>query len=141
MTDGPFCEPVSIVAIMVSRKLVLVIEDEDDLRDEIVEYLRRHGYEVVAYASARAARERLGAWAPAGIVPHAVLCDESLPDGSGIEIFLDLAAELPNSRWILMSGAHDEDGRLTSATAAARPTYRVLEKPFALKSLKCSLED
>jgi DNA-binding NtrC family response regulator len=123
------------------KKLVLVIEDEDDLRQEIGQYLQRQGYAVAGCACARAARERLRALIANGEPPYAVLCDETLPDGSGVEIFLDFGADTRGSHWILMSGAHDEEGRLSSAQASGRVgAYSVLEKPFSLKALKTSLD-
>jgi two-component system, NtrC family, response regulator AtoC len=121
-------------------KTVVLIDDEDELRQEIAEYLERRGYEVLQCDSANAARRLIGTLvqsAKAGVV---VFCDEQLPDGDGIDIFIAFAARLPASRWFLMSGCHDS-ARLAEYQRinGKLPPYAVLEKPFTLRSLRIAL--
>lgn len=112
---------------------ILLIEDDDDLRTEIREYLHRQGHEVTACGSlgdARAAVCRLNA---AAASPDVTVCDVNLPDGNGVDFYKAAAPELPDCRWILMSGAHDH----VQTSALNRAT--IIEKPVSLRVLHAAL--
>ena len=118
---------------------ILVVDDDADLRVEIVEYLERRHHRVTACATLATARRVLaGTVAPSEI--EAAVCDVSLPDGDGVAFYVESAARVPGCRWVLMSGGHDLErlDRLLHGVAR-RPI--VLEKPLPLKSLCSALED
>lgn len=117
---------------------VLVVEDDADLRVEIVEYLERRRHEVTGCGTLAAARDVVES--RPSIAPfEAAICDVGLPDGDGLGFFLDNVARQPDCRWILMSGSHDL-GRLREALQgrSARPV--ILEKPTPLRTLNDALE-
>jgi DNA-binding NarL/FixJ family response regulator len=115
---------------------VMLIEDDDGLRPEIVEYLRRRRHHVMACASLTEARQALETALTNGTPPGAVICDIGLPDGNGLDFYIAFAHRLPASHWILMSGSHDTH-RLKQELeklAGLRPP-QVVEKPLPLKVL------
>jgi len=115
---------------------ILVVEDDADLRVEIVEYLERRRHEATGCATVAAARAALSG--PPAALFEAAICDVGLPDGDGLQFFLESAARTPGCRWILMSGSHDL-GRLRELlrARAARPV--ILEKPMPLRTLNDAL--
>jgi DNA-binding response OmpR family regulator len=115
---------------------ILVIEDDSDLCLEIVEYLERRSHQVSGCRTVAAARQALAA----GKAPfEAVLCDVGLPDGDGLRFCIESMAEMPGSRWILMSGAHDVE-RLQRELTGLETRLMVLEKPLPAKLLRQALE-
>ncbi len=121
---------------------VVVVEDDDGLRPEIVEYLRRRRRRVTACASLAEARKALEKALNDGNPPHAVICDVGLPDGNGLDFYMAFARQLPASHWILMSGSHDihrlkeQLGKLTGL----RPPL-IVEKPVPLKALSLLIDE
>jgi DNA-binding NtrC family response regulator len=116
---------------------IVIIEDDNDLRPEIVEYLERRKHHVIACDTLSAAREILEKAAQTASPPLAVISDVGLPDGDGIEFYVAFAPRLPSSHWILMSGAHDMDRlqrRLATLNGIRPPT--IIEKPFSLRLLQ-----
>jgi len=119
---------------------VLVIEDDDDLRSEIVEYLERRGRRLTACASLAAAREVLETAIRNSQPPKAIICDMSLPDGDGLEIYLAFAPRLLSSRWILMSGSLvDSLEKRVKALGLPRPT--IVEKPIPMRTLHTIVDE
>jgi DNA-binding NtrC family response regulator len=115
---------------------ILVIEDDADLCVEIVEYLERRSHQVSGCRTVAAARQVLAADKASF---DAVVCDVGLPDGDGMRFYIECAAEMPGSRWVLMSGAHDME-RLQRELKNSKPGPVILEKPLPLKLLREALE-
>ena len=115
---------------------ILVVEDDTDLRGEIVEYLARRRHEATGCGTIAAARDALAGRPEKPF--EAAICDVGLPDGDGFQFFLDSVARTPGCRWVLMSGSHDV-GRLREMLRdrAARPV--ILEKPMPLRTLDDAL--
>ena len=123
-------------------KTILLVEDDDDLRAELVEYLRTPRLIVVACSCLAEARAQLTEYARGPTALHAIICDVGLPDGSGIDFYVSHAGRTPTSRWILMSGSHDRiylDGQLEKAHALSAPL--VVEKPVPLRTLRGLIDD
>lgn len=115
---------------------ILVVEDDADLRVEIVEYLERRRHDATGCGTLAAARDAL---AVRPEIPfEAAICDVGLPDGDGLQFFLESVRRTPGCRWILMSGSHDL-GRLREILRdrSARPV--ILEKPIPLRTLNDAL--
>ncbi len=118
----------------------VLVEDDRDLREEIVEYLRRRGHEVSDCGSFAAARQVL-AGLESGALPEAVICDVNLSDGSGVDLCREMAPRMPNTRWLLMSGAHEPsevDEKL--AGIPGPPRWVIIDKPMSLRTLNRALE-
>ena len=117
---------------------ILVVEDDADLRVEIVEYLQRRRHTVTGCGTVAAARRALAEMVRTS-PPDAAICDVGLPDGDGVRFYLEAAPSAPNCHWILMSGAHDLD-RLSRVLKGVASLPTVLEKPLPLRVLGSALE-
>jgi PAS domain S-box-containing protein len=113
----------------VASSTVLVVEDEESLRDLISELLARHGYRVLtapdgatALQIARANRGRI----------HLLLTDVVLPGIGGPLLAKELSSAQPEIRVLYMSGYSDfnsfSHGNFSSDT-------RLLQKPFTKEKL------
>ena len=73
--------PPSARALRGARELIVMVDDDADVRSTVTHVLEDAGYEVIECADVAAAFALLS-----GIVPHVVLVDRELPDGSGLEL-------------------------------------------------------
>ena len=99
-----------------SAKKILVIEDEQAIREMIGFALRREGYEVLEASSVAAAEALLG-----DTLPDAMLVDWMLPDISGVE-FLRRAKQdsrLQDIPAIMLTARNEEDDKITGLDAGA----------------------
>ena len=108
---------------------VLLIEDDDRVREALAEALRRHGHRVLAAKDGRGAGERVRE--AAGRV-DVVVSDVVLEDGLGPDVVAKLRKSLPGARVIYVSGYADEEA-WESIERDAEAT--VLQKPFPLARL------
>lgn len=107
-----------------SKARVLLVEDEDDIRDNTAELMRFMGYEVLEAASAEAALALLERQ------PDIVLTDLQLPGMGGEELARTIRARLPRTRIAFVSGA-------SHASSAADA---LLPKPYDAQQLQALLE-
>ena len=110
---------------------ILVIEDDNDLRSEICEYLQRRGNRVFGCATLAEGRQALSERRP-----DIVMADIHLPDGDGDQFCLFHAPQTPTTSWLLLSGDSErvrQSRQLLRAPDA--PPFSVLDKPFELQVL------
>ncbi|WP_137174463.1 PAS domain S-box protein [Massilia sp. HP4] len=107
-----------------SKARVLLVEDEDDIRENTAELMRIMGYEVLEAASAEAALEFLERQ------PDIVLTDLQLPGLGGEALAQAVRQQLPRARIAFMSGASH-----ASSIADA-----LLPKPYDGAQLEALLE-
>lgn len=117
-------QPGSLFPPTRSPSSILVVDDNDDLRDMLEAFLEREGFEVV---TASDGPEALGAL-ERGLDPGFILLDVMMPGMSGFEVLARIRskrvrADIPIA---MMSGSHVVD--------AAPGTY-FLQKPFDLGRL------
>ncbi len=101
---------------------VLIIDDDDALRESLEMVLAAEGYEVVAAPRAEAALAELDA-APVDVV----LCDVRMPGTDGMELLPQLVRRLPGAAVIMMSAYGSAD---LAIEAMQRGAYDYLAKPF-----------
>ncbi|HXF95098.1 MAG TPA: response regulator [Gemmatimonadales bacterium] len=112
--------------------VVLVVDDEDGIRQALDRFLSRLGYRVVEANSAAAALERIAA-----DHPHAMLCDIRMPQMTGVELVPKaLAADADLA--IIMLTAIDEPR--TAIECMKLGAYDYLIKPVDLDELELSLQ-
>jgi DNA-binding NtrC family response regulator len=87
-------------------KTILVIEDEDGVRMLVRTVLSRAGYRILT-ASSTAEAQQL--WQSEKDQVALVISDNSLPDGSGIELVLRFEREKPEIKVIVASGLVHHD--------------------------------
>lgn len=107
-----------------SKARVLLVEDEDDIRDNTAELMRILGYEVLEAASAEAALTLLARQ------PDIVLTDLQLPGLGGEALAQLVRQQLPRARIAFMSGA----------SHASDAADALLPKPYDAKQLQALLE-
>ena len=114
--------------------LILVVDDDPQIRTTLAELLRSEGYRVTAYGDlagglAHAARHAL---------PDAALVDVYLPDGQGLELLTALRGQRADIPVIMISGQSD----ITIAIQATRDgAFDFIEKPFSAERVLVALRN
>jgi len=114
------------------RTSVLVVDDEDGIRQALTRFLTRLGYDVQAASNAKEALQLLPAHHP-----HAMLCDIRMPETSGVELLPKVLAQDPDLA-VLMLTAIDEPR--TAIECLKLGAYDQLIKPVDLEELGLSLQ-
>src|SRR5216683_4419823 len=114
------------------RTSVLVVDDEDGIRQALTRFLTRLGYDVHAASNAKEALELLPAHHP-----QAMLCDIRMPETSGVELLPKVLAQDPDLA-VLMLTAIDEPR--TAIECLKLGAYDYLIKPVDLEELELSLQ-
>jgi len=114
-----------------SRPSVLVVEDEQALREAITYGLEDDGFAVVQAADAADARSRLHAFAY-----DALVVDLRLPDAGGLDVLDDALMRFPTLRAIVMTGF---GGVSEAVSAIKRGAVDFLVKPFHISQLSRAL--
>jgi len=116
-------------AIPRGSETLLLVEDEDGVRELVAEWLGSHGYRVLAAASGAEAVEL--ARRHDGPI-HLLVADVVMPGMGGPELASRLEPDRPGMRVVYVSGYAEDatgDERLTASRAA------FVQKPFALDHL------
>ncbi len=108
---------------------ILVVEDEEKVRDFTTTGLNRNGY--VAYGAANA-QEAMAMFKKEDGNFHMILSDVGLPGKSGVEMVKELLDLNPELRVLFISGYSDHDSRWPSIKEKG---FCFLEKPYALSDL------
>jgi two-component system cell cycle sensor histidine kinase/response regulator CckA len=120
--------PISHQAIGGSET-VLLVEDEDSVRQLVRETLESRGYHLLEAANGKDALALAAAY-PDPI--HLVITDVVMPGLSGHELAQQLLAARPTLKVLYLSG-YAQEAFSTPAAAEAQKTF--LQKPFTLQSL------
>ena len=113
-------------------RVVLLVEDESDVRDIVAEILRRAGHTVHA-TSGLAATLTLLATAPGPI--DLLLTDLVLPGGNGLEVARRVRALYPDVPVLFMSGYSE------SVFSGGAAVEHLLQKPFTSRTLLDTIHD
>jgi two-component system NtrC family sensor kinase len=119
--------------IVIGGGRILVIDDEEVVREVLESALSRDGYQVETLSSPREALPKLelGQY-------NLILADLKNPDMSGKEFFEELGTRLPDmiSRVIFITGDAASPNAREFLQDVGRP---VIEKPFELHALQCQV--
>ncbi len=114
---------------------ILLVEDEEDLREALARLLRASGYRVVAAPDASAALEVAGkATAPFDLV----VTDVVMPGMNGLELVERLVAQERVSRAIFLSG-HTNHASLRGRNLP--PGFPLVHKPFDVHHLTATIRE
>jgi len=107
---------------------LLVVDDDDDIREATRALMERHGWDVVAVGSGADALAYLACEAP-----DLVLLDLHMDDMNGWEVITMVRSDprLANVKVVVVTGSD----------AAVAPPTKVLRKPFRIDQLLALLED
>jgi len=111
---------------------ILVVDDEDGIRQALTRFLTRLGYLVQAAANAKEALEKQSAHQP-----QAMLCDIRMPETSGVELLPKMLAQDPDLA-IIMLTAIDEPRTAIECLKLGAADYLI--KPVDLEELEFSLQ-
>jgi CheY-like chemotaxis protein len=114
---------------------VLVVEDEEGVRDVVARMLERMGYQVVAAEDGVSALERLE---ERGSPMAAVLLDLSMPRMGGSEALQHIRERFPDLPVVLMSGYTEQDVA-SELVDRAGGAVTFLQKPFLPEDLTGAL--
>ena len=124
----------SLAAERIKRKILLV-EDEETVRELLTEVLRRQGYDVLPCAHPK---EGIAAGLQHAAGIDLLLTDVVMPGMNGREMAELIQQATPDLRVIFMSGYAEEvllqNGRINAH-------FEYLQKPFTLKSLLGKLSE
>lgn len=111
-----------------TKKKILVVDDDDAIRNMVERVLRREHFEVESARDGFEAIEKL-----ARNDYGTVLLDLMMPriDGLGVLRFLETEPKAPQPRVIVMTA----NLQTASETASAQPVFRILPKPFDIHEL------
>ena len=113
---------------------ILVVEDEDGVRELAREVLFGEGYEVECAASLTEARTAIDD-APGFDL---LFTDMALPDGDGLDLATELQEREPDLKVLLTSGYIDH---LTRWPLIRERDYRLLRKPYLIAALKAAVRE
>jgi CheY-like chemotaxis protein len=116
-------------------KDILVIDDDDLMRDGIAELLTEAGY-----AARTAADGNAGLNAVKTTAPALVVTDIFMPGTSGKTVISELSRTHPNIPIIAISGHFNSD-RMDAESAILLGAARVLSKPFKNSDLLATVAD
>jgi two-component system, cell cycle sensor histidine kinase and response regulator CckA len=108
---------------------ILVVEDEESLREVAVSMLQDAGYQVIQAKGADAALDMVKVANPR---IDLLLTDVIMPGKSGVELLEQAIAADPNLHWLFMSGY---SGDLATVRGGLLQGASYLEKPFTRNSL------
>jgi PAS domain S-box-containing protein len=120
--------PIASSPTPAAEHTILVVEDEDSVRELVASTLARDGYRVLRAASAE---DALGRAADAGRI-DLLLTDARMPGMSGIALARILLETHPDLPVVVMSGYSEEVLDMAGFPASAQ----VLQKPFTPKLLR-----
>jgi DNA-binding response OmpR family regulator len=109
--------------------LVLVVEDDENLREPLEYLLRQRHFDVISANSVHSALGLLGTRQP-----DAAIVDLQLADGSGRDVIRRIQSKVPV---IIFSGMRSLSGQLERS----RPRTRLIEKPCSLTWLLNTLDE
>ncbi len=101
---------------------IMVVDDDQDLRDSVVEILENNGYTVMACETAEAALQKM-----AGTVPRLVLVDNMMPGMGGMALIPLLKKDYPGTKIIMITAFSTVDNAVAAMKSGADD---YLTKPF-----------
>jgi two-component system phosphate regulon response regulator OmpR len=120
--------PVSQVQVAAgSTPLVMVVDDEPELRALLGEYFGRHGFEVVLAEDAAAARRQV-----AQRVPDLAILDVNMPGENGLSLARFLRETHPRLGLVMLTTAGESVDRIVGLELGADD---YLPKPFEMREL------
>jgi len=120
-----------------SNGRVLVIDDEPEIRRNLIFGLTQHGYEVVACPDGISAVHELNRAGDEGAGYDYLVTDIFMPDIDGLKILKVIKSHFPDLPAVVITGFGDET---LETTALAEPNTAFLDKPFEVHELAEALE-
>lgn len=107
------------------KERILVVDDEEGMRELLLTLFRKSGYQTVAAPCVEEALERLAASQPAVVV-----VDYHIAGGGGINLIARIRERFPEVKCLFMT-AHDSPDIFAAARAAG--AVDTIRKPFDIR--------
>ena len=129
---GSFRHP---AVVPLEQPRILVVDDLEDMRDLLRDFLEREGYAVEVAGDAGSAISKL-----ARVRPHVILLDISMPGLSGISALQQLRARDPKVGVIMVTRKEDENlARRTLALGAFDYVRKPIDGNYLQRSIQTLL--
>jgi two-component system, NtrC family, response regulator AtoC len=115
------------------NELILVVDDDQAIRWSLKEALQSWGFESMEAASVKEALARF-----TSDLPSAVLLDIDLPDGSGLDVLVEIKREQPDAIVIMITGNVQIDNTISALRGGA---YDFIGKPINLEELRITIRN
>jgi CheY-like chemotaxis protein len=115
---------------------ILIIEDDEEIRDLLESLLTRQGYEVATAANGKQGVAEFQA-APFDLV----ITDIIMPEKDGIEAIMDLRRGRPDLKLIAISGGGRSEPENYLHSAQLLGANRTLRKPFTNDAILAAVKD
>lgn len=116
-----------------SDSLILVVDDEDEIRELIAEYLEMRGYRVVRASSGTEALKVMDA----NPTVNLILTDIRMPGGDGVSLLKSLRTKDSSCPIVVMMTAFAD---FSESQALANGANGYLRKPFDVKELMAKVD-
>jgi CheY-like chemotaxis protein len=103
---------------------VLVVDDDHLVADTLNLIFQAHGFESEAAYSAAEGLERARSFAP-GLL----LCDVTMPEGSGLQLLESLNSEMPSCQMLLLSAYSSNAVKVEQKALQMNRPLKLLRKP------------
>lgn len=135
--ESPFYEklPVQDSGRISGKETILIVEDEDVLRDLLSNFMRSLGYAVV---TAQDGQEALNAFETDPERYHLIISDMMMPNKNGIELFREVRAIQPQIKFMLVTGyslADVDESILKQMSAILRKPYTPMQLVKAVRDI------
>jgi len=110
----------------------LLVDDEEGARRALAAFLRLSGHQVAEAGGVREGLEKA-----AETLPHALVCDFRMEDGTGLDLARRLRAQDPGLKVVLLTGFADRE--VEEGTGGA--VDLVMEKPARPRRVRAALEE
>ena len=118
---------------MPNKRIIHVVDDDDDVRNSVALLLEASGYEVLTYPSGVDFLETQGA-----AIPGCILLDIHMPGMDGLEVQRQLTANGVPSPVIVLTGQSDIS---LAVRAMKNGAFEFLEKPYLNDVLLAAVRD
>ncbi len=114
-------------------KTIIIVEDEEELRENLFDLLEFKGYNVIAYGSAEAFFQNIES-----LSADLVLCDHQLPGVNGIDALPEMKRIKPNLPVAIVTASCQ---KATFETAIERGADRIIHKPYEQMDMLQAVEE
>jgi len=115
---------------------ILIIDDDDTIREVLAEYFESMGYGVTEANNGRVALEKQME-NPADLV----ITDLIMPEENGLETILELQNRYPSLKIIAMTGSGHFGALEDLKTASCMGAHRTFSKPFHMEDMLQAVEE
>ncbi len=120
---------------IVLEKTVLLVDDEPNIREMMSKMLAASGFHIICAANGK---EALARYETHKSRIDVIICDRSMPDMNGEELFESIRVDNPEVSFIMISAYMDD---CTKASLTSKGIYAILDKPFSMKQLLSAVRD